>query len=214
MVDGFQCDVVWDNSPPPPLTLLIILFLNLFASVLPSAATLCYWYSSFLCYCAICLCLTRVSMFDPAFDMLTQARFSVRPPNQLCLIQCLRPHLLSSPSAFVTKPNYYLSFLLITSPILFNLLRFLYLFSHWWLVSFSTFVPFRPFISYLLNPASAPLSSHLPSAVRCFLAVSVWKYTMEQNSIIGTASCDAGLHTKNIWIYMKSGLTKQYCAAF
>lgn len=74
------------------------------ASFLPSAA--CTRHSSFLCYCAICLCSTPVGIFNPGFDTFTHAQFSVCPPNQLGLIQRSWPHRRSSPSAFVTKPNY------------------------------------------------------------------------------------------------------------
>lgn len=89
--------------------------------------------------------------------LISSVWFNVRGPISFPL------PLLLSLNPIIPRP-----FLLIISPILFNLPCFLYLFSRWWFVSFSTFVPF---FFHLLYPASAPLSSYIPSAVKSFLAV-------------------------------------------
>lgn len=104
---NFQCHVMWDYIPIPCFTSSsrspFLTHLHLSSHLL---LVLCYRHSSFLCYGAICLCSTPVGIFNPGFDTFTHAQFSVCPPNQLGLIQRSRTHLFSSPSAFVTKPNY------------------------------------------------------------------------------------------------------------
>lgn len=150
-------------------------------------------------FCAIwaCLCLTSVSiLLRLNFLSLHPIRGRTQrlwPLSPLPLLLSLNPITTSFHSYLLPAPSSSIS-------------CFLYLFIPWWFVSFSTFVPFRPFFSHLLNPASAPLLSSYIS----FLVMSVWKETRWSYILWWNTACDGGMCT----IKIKSDWTKQYYSPF